>query len=194
MKNFTAVKKSKHTCQVCPEGKYWISPHSRKRIDKTGKIYIKHVKGYCCSYHGPFHILAEIEKMPLDHLYFALTVYGEARGENEASKRAIAWIIRNRFDKSGKNSYQQVVLRRSQFSCWWRNDKNFEKLKHPGKSSPSDKKSWQQIKKIIEEVNNAPQTQNPLPGVYFYFSGKPKKRYQAHYFDIPGISHFHFVK
>lgn len=139
--------------------------------------------------------MAEEEKMSLDHLYFALTVYGEAREENEASNRAIAWIIKNRYDKSGKGSYQQIVLKRIQFSCWNKKDKNYEKLKHPGKNGPSsDKKSWIQIKEIVKEVHNAPKNQNPVPGVYFYFNGKPKKRYQNNYFNIPGIARFHFVK
>lgn len=147
---------------TCPEGKYWVPPYTRKRIDKNGKPYTQHVKGYCSSYHGPFHEIAIREKMSLDHLYFALTVYGEARSENTVSKQAIAWIIQNRFDRSGKNTYQKVVLRRTQFSCWMKSDKNYEKLKHPGEANAADKRSWEEIKKITEEVRNAPKNQNPI--------------------------------
>lgn len=134
--------------------------------------------------------------MPLDLLYFALTLYGEARGENDASKRAIAWIIQNRFSKKmGEKSYQAVVLKKSQFSCWKKSDPNYKKLRHPGKNgTSSDKKSWQKCKIIIEEIRNAPKNKNPIPEVYNYFSGKPKLRWQKKYFDIPGVPHFHFVK
>src|SRR5579862_6752526 len=90
---------SNDTTPTCPKGKYWIRPHQRKRTDKNGKIHIEQVKGYCCSCHSPFQKIADEEKLPLDHLYFSLTLYGEARGENDAGKRAIAWIIQNRFSK-----------------------------------------------------------------------------------------------
>lgn len=178
----------------CPEEKYWVSPYKRKVIDKDGNSYIQEVKGYCCCYRNPFHEIAKREKMPIDLLYFALTVYGEARGENNVSRKAIAWIIQNRFDKLHKNSYEKVVLRRTQFSCWLKSDKNYEKLKHPGEANATDKKSWNQIKKIIKEVSNAPRNQNPIPGIYNYFSGKPTKKWQIHYFDLLGVKHFHFVK
>lgn len=88
----------------CPEGKYWVRPHDRKKTTKQGKVYVEHVKGYCCCYHGPFDHMAEDEKIPTQHLYFSLTVYGEARSENEASKRAshyFAWSSRlHAFDDS----------------------------------------------------------------------------------------------
>lgn len=93
------ISASKNQEKTCPDGKYWISPHKRKRIDKNGKPYIQHVKGYCSFYHGPYQKIADEEQIPFDHLFFVLTVYGEARGENAASRRAIAWIIRNRFSK-----------------------------------------------------------------------------------------------
>ena len=178
----------------CPTGKYWVHPYKRKLIDGSGKPYIQSVTGYCCSYRGLFHKIAEEEKIPLDMLYFVLTVYGEARDQNDASKRAIAWIIRNRYEKSGGKSYQKVVLRRSQFSCWMKSDPNYEKLKHPGADNPSDKRAWDIIKVIAKEAHHASEKENPLPGVYHYFSGKPKKKWQMHYFDLPGIPNFHFVK
>jgi hypothetical protein len=132
--------------------------------------------------------------VPLDLLYFALTVYGEARNQNDASKHAIAWIVQNRFKKSGNNSYQKIVLRRTQFSCWMPSDPNYGKLKHPGKDGSADNSSWQRIKIIVKEVQNAPENKNPIPGVCNYFSGKPKKKWQEHYFDLPGVPNFHFVK
>jgi hypothetical protein len=185
--------------QSCPNGKYWISPHQRKRITKGGKIYIQQVKGYCCSYHNPYQKIAEEEKIPLDHLYFVLTVYGEAGGESIASKRAIAWIIRNRLAKKRwGDSYRKVVLKRNQFACWNKNDPNYKRLQHPGKDgSTADKKAWQKCKEIFKEVSNASKKTNPIPNVCHYFSGKPdikRHPWEKDYFDLPGVLHFHFVK
>ena len=188
-------KKTKVSNQSCPKGKYWVKPHERKRKTKDGKVYIQKVKGYCCSAHCLYQKIADEEKILLDHLYFALTLYGEARGENEKSKYAIAWIIQNRFAKKrGGNSYQAIVLRKSQFSCWKESDHNHKKLRAPGKDDISDKNSWKKCKSIIEEVRNAPKDKNPIPEVYNYFSGEPKLKWQKKYFDLPGIPHFHFVK
>lgn len=75
-----------------------------------------------------------------------------------------------------------------------RSDPNYEKLKHPGKNDSVDNSAWQRIKIIVKEVQNAPKNKNPIPGVYNYFSGKPKKKWQKHYFDLPGVPMFHFVK
>ena len=97
----------------CPKDKYWVHPYIRKTVDKKGKTRIQSVKGYCSSYRTPFHQIAADEKMKLDLVYFALTIYGESRDQNDASRRAIAWIIQNRLERSGKKSYQKVVLRRA---------------------------------------------------------------------------------
>ena len=85
-----SILNDKISIQSCPDGKYWIRPHDRKRIDKHGRVYVQHVRGYCCCSHSIFQKIADEEKLPLDHLYYALTVYGEARGENDISKRVIA--------------------------------------------------------------------------------------------------------
>jgi hypothetical protein len=82
---------------MLPPRKILGTPYKRKIIDKVGKPYIQEVKGYCSSYSNPFHKLAEEEKVSLDMLYFALTIYGEARDQNDASMRAIAWVILNSF-------------------------------------------------------------------------------------------------
>lgn len=158
---------SKDKNPSCPKGKYWVKPHKRKRVTKDGRVYIQNVKGYCCTPHNLYQKIADEEKMLLDHLYFALTLYGEARGEKDTSKRAIAWVIQNRFTKKmGGNSYQAIVLRKNQFSCWKESDPNHKKMRHPGKDgTPSDRNAWQKCKSITEEVRNAPKNKNSLPEV-----------------------------
>ena len=178
----------------CPKGKYWVSSYKRKVVGKNGKTHIEIVKGYCSSYRTPYHKIAAEENISLDLHYFALTIYGESRSENDASRRAIAWIIQNRFDRSKSKSYQKVVLRRTQFDCWSKSDSNYERLQHPGQKDAIDKIAWQEIIKIAKEIQHAPKNQNLLPKVYNYFSGNPKKQWETHYFDLPGIPNFHFVR
>lgn len=189
----------KNPAQACPDGKYWISPHQRKRKTKSGKVYVEKVRGYCCCYHGPYQQIAEIEKIPYDHLFFILTIYGEGRSENAASKLAIAWVIRNRFTKKKwGDTYRKIVVRPSQFNCWSKKDPNYEKLQHPGRDgSVADKKAWTKCKEIFMEVHNAPEKDNPIPGVCNYFSGTPDvkhHKWEKNYFDLPGVRRFHFVK
>ena len=159
------------------------------------------MKGYCCCYHGLYQKIAEEENIPFDHLFFVLTVYGEARGENAESRRAIAWVIRNRFSRKKFGvSYRGIVLRPLQFSCWNKNDSNYKLLQSPGKNGKSayekeaDKQAWQKCKETFKEVFNAPENENPIPQICHYFSGKPQHRWQEKYFDLPDIPHFHFVK
>lgn len=139
------------------------------------------------------------EKIPLDHLYYALTVYGEAGGENIASKRAIAWIIRNRMAKKRwGDSYQKIVVRPSQFNCWNTKDPNYARLQRPGQENLADKTSREESIKIIKEVHDASETDNPIPGVCNYFSGKadPKnnKWEGKNPFVLPDVPKLHFVK
>ena len=47
----------------------------------------------------------------------ALTVLGEAEGEPERGKAAVAHVVKNRMAKKGK-TVAEVVLKRWQFSCW----------------------------------------------------------------------------
>jgi N-acetylmuramoyl-L-alanine amidase len=72
----------------------------------------------------------------------ARTVYGEARGEIEAGKIAVAWVIRNRASKAneyrlarakphplfGDGTIRAACQWPSQFSCWNKNDPMQPKL------------------------------------------------------------------
>ena len=134
-------------------------------------------------------------------MFVVLTVYGEVRGENFASKKAIAWVIRNRLlKKTFGDSYRSIVLKPLQFSCWRKNDPNYKLLQNPGKNGGSayekekDKRVWQDCKEAYKEVFNTPETDSPIPQICHYFSGQPSHRWEARYFDLPDVPHFHFVK
>lgn len=66
----------------------------------------------------------------------ARTIYGEARGESLIGKEAIARVILNRrqkaIDNGGKfwwgNEIAEICQKSWQFSCWNKNDPNYEKL------------------------------------------------------------------
>ena len=67
------------------------------------------------------------EQLTYEEQVVALTILGEARGEKEVGMYAVACVIQNRADKSGKK-LSQVCLARKQFSVW--NGKTVNDLKH----------------------------------------------------------------
>jgi len=61
----------------------------------------------------------------------AKTVYGEARGEPEGGRVAVAWVIRNRAETGYRGDKPaDVCMKPFQFSCWNANDPNLSKLKY----------------------------------------------------------------
>jgi len=69
--------------------------------------------------------------MKLDEIdIFARTVWGEARGEEELGKIAVAWVVKNRAadPKWWGHDVIGVCLKPYQFSCWLKSDPNRKKL------------------------------------------------------------------
>ena len=60
---------------------------------------------------------------PTDETIAALTVFGEARGEDDLGRRAVAHVLLNR-GRVRKHSLLQVCLQAAQFSCWNVGDPN----------------------------------------------------------------------
>lgn len=66
-----------------------------------------------------------------DARILAKTMWGEARGESETGKKAVACVIFNRFLSKAwysANTVADVCLKKAQFSCWNHSDPNREKL------------------------------------------------------------------
>lgn len=85
----------------------------------------------------------EAVSAPVDDL--AKTLYHEARGEGETGIRAVASIIHNRAEKTGKVTpakLSKVVRQKYQFSCW-----NGKADLRTGKGS-----SWELCKKVANEM------------------------------------------
>lgn len=65
-----------------------------------------------------------------DIMTMARTVYGEARGEDIKSMRAVVHVILNRVKRGGRDHTPAAAcLRRYQFSCWNENDPNRHKIR-----------------------------------------------------------------
>ena len=54
-------------------------------------------------------------------------IWGEARGEPFEGKMAVAFVARNRMgDSRWPDTWEEVILQRRQFSCFNKNDLNYE--------------------------------------------------------------------
>lgn len=74
----------------------------------------------------------------------ALTIYGEARGEPQKGKVAVAWTIRNRYEARSwyGDSIKGVCLKPWQFSVWNEKDPNrglLERMKSNAKDKDTQK-------------------------------------------------------
>ncbi|MBK8225358.1 MAG: cell wall hydrolase [Candidatus Obscuribacter sp.] len=112
----------------------------------------------------------------LDLDTMALTVWAEARGEEIIGQRAVAWVIRNRWEQPGWWSRQrgdgipddtiQAVCRDPwQFSCWNPSDPQSHRLHEPATLRREDVQS---IRSICERVLNESRDNDPTLGSDHY--------------------------
>ena len=69
----------------------------------------------------------------------AKTIYGEARGEIEEGRIAVAMVILNRWrdpKRKADSSITKTCQRDKQFSCWNKNDPNYSKVCKVDGNSP----------------------------------------------------------
>ena len=83
-------------------------------------------------------------------------VYGEARGECEKGKRAVAWTVKNRANKSGK-TIQYEATKKSQFCCY--------------SGEMKETKARDECQKVAEDTINGSNS-DPTGGATFFYSGK----------------------
>ncbi len=82
-------------------------------------------------------------------------VYGEARGESDKGKIAVAWTVKNRASKSGK-SIAYEATKPSQFCCY------------SGEMKETNAK--EKCEKIAQETIDG-QNSDPTGGATFFYSG-----------------------
>jgi RHS repeat-associated protein len=106
-----------------------------------------------------------------DKDFLARTIYGEARGENEQTKEAVGWTIRNRADEKDR-SIEEVVTQPYQYSAWSPSDPNYAAVTDPEKHSsgnPIDRQAWEDSLRIAENILNAPKANDPTQGATHYY-------------------------
>ena len=105
-----------------------------------------------------------------------LTVWAEARGEPEEGQRAVAWVIRNRYEHPGWWSRQKgdgipddtiaaVCRDKCQFSCWNASDQNNRRLYDPATARTL---AYMRIRALCLDVLEAPAKEDPTHGADYY--------------------------
>ena len=82
-------------------------------------------------------------------------VYGEARGESDEGKKAVAWTVINRHKKSGK-SIQFEATKKSQFCCY--------------SGEMKETNARDKCKQIADDAING-KNSDPTGGATFFYSG-----------------------
>ena len=109
---------------------------------------------------------------------FPKTIWGEARGESPAGKRAVACVILNRVRVSEQlgeywwgNTIEQVCLKPYQFSCWNSGDPNREKML----AGPKDEQ-YLACQIIADQVLTGKMADNTKGSTHYYniHTKKPK--------------------
>ncbi len=106
----------------------------------------------------------------------ALTVWAEARGESVKGQRAVAWVIRNRFENPGwwsrntgdgipDDTITAVCKDPYQFSCWNPSDPNRARLDNPKTKERTD---YQAILALCDDVLRADPASDPSRGADHY--------------------------
>jgi len=115
----------------------------------------------------PVPVPDDFKHWPLMMLYTAV-IWGEARGESNKAKIAVAWVIRNRFIRNGwfGDSLRAVLTKKYQFSCLNPNDVNSQKVRNP--LYWDDFKVWAECYEIAEKVHNG-EIKDPTGGATHYF-------------------------
>ena len=108
-----------------------------------------------------------------DVIYLAKTLYGEARGQNISSKKAVAWIIRNRLNDGGfGRTYKDVVTAPYQFTCW---NKLIDRVNYDAIQDPAGT-AWDDCLSIAREVVSASEIENIIPMAVNYYSPRAQKQ------------------
>ena len=88
--------------------------------------------------------------------YVSRAVFAEARGESNTGKIAVAWVIKNRQDISGKKISE--IVKPGQFECW----------RKPIPQNEED--AWHKCIKIAENVFYGDE-EDPIDGATHFLSG-----------------------
>lgn len=84
----------------------------------------------------------------------ALTVYGEARGEPDLGKVAVAWVIRNRAEhpRWWGHDIRSVCISPNQFSCWSGDESNDANMTEMQRQVDHPTALFLECKRIVVDV------------------------------------------
>jgi spore germination cell wall hydrolase CwlJ-like protein len=94
------------------------------------------------------------------------TIYGEARGEDQLGKVAVAWVVRNRHESSVTwwgEGIAGVCTAPWQFSCWNRSDPNRELIET---LEPTHGSAWDCLRAAVDVLGGA--QPDPTQGATHY--------------------------
>ncbi len=109
--------------------------------------------------------------VPEDEYWLAKTIFWEAEDVRlpDKARRAVGHVARNRKEDPSPQwgtTYKDVVTQPGQFSPNITNDEKLrEKLQNP-----LERQSWERAVKAARDVANAPDFNNPVPGIYHFHS------------------------
>ena len=128
----------------------------------------------------------------------ARTVFGEARGESYEGKKAVAWVLKNRWlstrgQFAKDDTLATACLRHRQFSAWNAGDPNLGAMRKTGEWDRSYRDSLRAVLEVIDEL-----TDSLTFGSLWYHAqavspdwavgAKPAARHGTHVFynELPG--------
>ena len=122
----------------------------------------------------------------------ATAIFREARSEDQLSKLAVGWVIRNRVNHGGwyGGSYFDVIIKRAQFTSFSLGDKN--SIMFGGPKDPA----WRECVQAATDVllSNRP---DPTNGALFYYDRSMDDNpplWSKEYTHTVDIGAFHFYK
>lgn len=142
------------------------------------------------------------DDLEFDLTVMALTVWAEARGEPEVGQRAVAWVIRNRFENPGwwseiaggrDHTLAAVCFCPWQFSCWNKNDPNRWRLEDPKTQLRED---YVAIRKLCQSVLVEAPIHDPTAGADHYCTKSvvAKTRWARRRTPVATIGHHQFFR
>jgi len=100
----------------------------------------------------------------------ARLAFGEARGTNDNETIAMLYtVIERQKDKRWSSDLKKVILQRKQYSCFNKNDVNYEKVWDAENYNP---KAWERCKKLAKQVLKG-EVENPVKGANHYATNNP---------------------
>lgn len=150
------------------------------------------------TYGGPLSPFLWPDNSDLDLM--AITLWGEARSQEDDEIRAIANVMVNRAERSRDGTLRSILLQPYQFSVWNKGDANYERVWNLRKNGCEINPRCLELRQIaldvlLERFYGVPNC-DETRGAFFYHHGQVKPRWaKAHLFAGQiGHAKFYFTE